>query len=128
MGYADVLQAAMASDHQAMRRALIAAGALDRELNEDNQAFYTDVALEATSLIREAKPHNFGEDDLLHRMRGWAKEGLKRGKPLRSPPAEITFFQRKLGGTYLMCKRLKARVDCRTICEQVLQQAGYLTA
>lgn len=121
--YVGVLRAGMSGDAGAMQQALVNAKAIDANLPKAAQDFYVGVALAATALLREPAAHHFGTDDLVRRLRGWAKEGLKHGMPLRSPPAELTFFQRKLGGTYLMCRRLHAMVDCRALCEEVLTEA-----
>ena len=122
--YAAVLRAGMKGDPKAMRDALELAGAIDPQLPPQAADFYVGIALSATALLREAGRHHFGTDDLMRRLRSWAKEGLKHGMPLRSPPAELTFFQRKVGGTYLMCRRLHAAVDCRTIAEETLTTAA----
>jgi hypothetical protein len=41
---------------------------------------------------------------------------------LRPPPPETLFLQRKLGGTFLLCLRLRARVDARTLLEETLER------
>ncbi len=38
----------------------------------------------------------------------------------RPPPPETLFLQRKLGGTFLLCTRLRARVDARALLEEAL--------
>jgi hypothetical protein len=41
---------------------------------------------------------------------------------LRPPPPETLFLQRKLGGTFLLCLRLRARVDARRLLEDTIDR------
>lgn len=38
---------------------------------------------------------------------------------LKHPPEEVYSLHRKLSGSYLACMRLKARVDCNKIWEEI---------
>jgi hypothetical protein len=43
------------------------------------------------------------------------------GKGLRSPPPETLFLHRKLVGTYLICAKLRARVNVHALIERFVQ-------
>ena len=55
-------------------------------------------------------PYDFTDSDLALRLRekGWS---AYRDETLPAPPASMLFLNRKLGGTFLLCAHLKARVD-----------------
>lgn len=46
---------------------------------------------------------------------------------LRPPPPETYSLNRKLSGAFLLCARLRARVNCRDLFEQVTQSKGFHT-
>lgn len=93
---------------------------------------HSDEAPEATELLIDiglSSSEAFGRglyDFAASDLQGRLKErGLKLAayrKHLKAPPPEYMFFQRKLGGTYLLCRQLRARVDCRA----VLERSGVL--
>jgi len=41
----------------------------------------------------------------------------------RPPPAETAFLHRKLGGTFMLCARLKARFDAAALAAPFLEEA-----
>ena len=70
--------------------------------------------------LRHVGRYDFGRSDLIRRVFGlgqaqWQAEGF--GSP---PPPDLLWLQRKFAGTFLLCARLRARVDVEAVF------AGYL--
>ena len=71
-----------------------------------------DVAMDP---LRQDSPFDFGQSDLLDRLRDM---GLALGTErdlMHVPPAETLFLHRKIGGMYLLATRLRARVNLRQL-------------
>jgi predicted unusual protein kinase regulating ubiquinone biosynthesis (AarF/ABC1/UbiB family) len=76
-----------------------------------------ELVIQACEPLRHGGAYDFGGSDLPARMRD---AGLTLGaeKPFwRSPPADVLFLYRKIGGMYLLAARLRARVDIRALFE-----------
>jgi aarF domain-containing kinase len=70
-----------------------------------------EMLLMAGEPLRHAGPYDFGASTLF-------KRGFEQGQAQffgagfsRTPPADMLFLQRKFAGTFMLCARLKARVD-----------------
>jgi predicted unusual protein kinase regulating ubiquinone biosynthesis (AarF/ABC1/UbiB family) len=74
----------------------------------------------STEPFRHAGAYDFGASDLPARAREMSCSLVLRHGLLRPPPPETLFLQRKLGGTFLLCLRLRARVDARALLEATL--------
>jgi hypothetical protein len=68
--------------------------------------------------------YDFGASDLPARVREAATRLAFRHGYRKPPPPELLFVQRKLGGTFLVCARLRARFDARAIFEAELARRG----
>lgn len=75
-----------------------------------------DMSLEAAEAFDEGV-YDFGTTDLSARLQVHGRALARHQKDLKSPPPEYIFFQRKLGGTFLLCRQLRARIDCRGLLE-----------
>jgi predicted unusual protein kinase regulating ubiquinone biosynthesis (AarF/ABC1/UbiB family) len=89
------------------------------EAPERLEAFLDFLEL-AAEPFRSVGVYDFGASDLAARARDQATRLAFRHGFLRPPPAEILFVQRKLGGTFLLCVRLRARVDLGELIDEVL--------
>jgi len=65
--------------------------------------------------LRAAGTYDFGNSDLAARARSAGMDLAFRRGFLRAPPPETIFLHRKLGGTFLLCARIRARVDVRSL-------------
>ena len=118
--YALLFQASMDGDRGAL-------GSIATEigfLTASDAPAVTDAMLDLISLATEPFRHegayDFGTSDLPARAREASMELVFRHGFVRPPPPETLFLQRKLAGTFLLCARLKARVDARALLEEAL--------
>jgi predicted unusual protein kinase regulating ubiquinone biosynthesis (AarF/ABC1/UbiB family) len=118
--YADLCRAGMHGDRAALADVATEIGFLPPDANgEQREAVLDFVALGSEPF---AKPgvYDFAASNLPTRAREDATRlafSLGFRKP---PPPETLFVQRKLGGTFLLCARLGARFDARSIMEAEL--------
>lgn len=68
-----------------------------------------------TSEIFEDAPYDYAASNLAPRMRDLGLKLVPHRKDLRPPPPEYVFFQRKLSGTYLLLKQLRASINLRPL-------------
>ena len=66
-------------------------------------------------------PFSFAASDLARRVGDQATELRLRQRYWHLPPPELLFLHRKLGGTYLLCARLRARIDVGALMEPYLE-------
>lgn len=102
---------------EVLRRLGIGGTAEDREASD----ILVGIALEAAEVLGE-DGYDFAASDLPERLQGLGKELRRYRTQLRPPPPAYLFFQRKLGGTFLLCRQLRARTNCRA----ALRAAGAL--
>jgi hypothetical protein len=60
-------------------------------------------------------PYDFGASDLPKRATAAGLELVFGSREFRNPPAATAFLHRKLAGTFLLCQRLRARVNVRAL-------------
>jgi predicted unusual protein kinase regulating ubiquinone biosynthesis (AarF/ABC1/UbiB family) len=123
-GYALALASAVAGDRAGLRRSAEAMGYLAPGERPDRAEGLLDlIELGAEPLARPG-PYDFGRSDLPGRLRDRVLElSLRRGL-LRPPPPEAIFLHRKLAGTFLLCARLRARLDLRALLSPWLRPTG----
>ena len=72
--------------------------------------------------------YDFASSDLMARARALGMDLTFKKGFLRPPPGEIIFLHRKLGGMFLLCVRLKARVDVRALLVPILEEISTRTS
>ncbi len=121
--YAKMFRASLDGDRRALRAAALEIGFLEDGDDAAGALAFLELISLATEPFRHAGPYDFGATDLAARVRDASmKLGFEHGF-WRPPPPETLFLQRKLGGTFLLCARLGARVDARSLLEDALSQA-----
>lgn len=101
-----------------------------RRLGVDNPEYpeatrlIVSLALEAAEAFDD-EVYDFGATDLQRRLNERAPAMKEFQGKLGAPPPEYVFFQRKLTGTFLLCRNLGARVPCRTLVERALLDRGF---
>ncbi len=98
------------------------------ELDQRRRRFVVDLVVQACEPLRHRGAYDFGGSDLPARMREAGLQMSTDRELWYSPPAEVLFLHRKIGGMYLLAARLGARVDIRTLfarhARQVDRRAG----
>lgn len=118
--YRQLMAAAMAGERQAMKQAAMAIGYFDERALPKHQTAVLDMMQMALEPLRHAGDFDFGQTDMVHRLRqaGMAL-GLERDF-WHIPPIDTLFLHRKLGGLYLLAARLKARVNVQQLVQTLL--------
>ena len=75
----------------------------------------------ATEPARVAGNFDFTANDLAERMSQLLYKLRVESRLWRMPPPEILFLHRKLGGMYMLCSKLQARVDVGKLVKQYVQ-------
>jgi len=80
-----------------------------------------DLLLLCCEPLRTTGRYDYGTTDLAERARSASLElAFERGL-MRPPPPQSIFIHRKLGGTFMMCCRLGARIDTRRMIRPFLE-------
>ena len=75
----------------------------------------------ATEPVRVSGSFDFTANDLAERISQLLYKLRVESRLWRMPPPEILFLHRKLGGMYMLCSKLQARVDVGKLVEQYVQ-------
>jgi predicted unusual protein kinase regulating ubiquinone biosynthesis (AarF/ABC1/UbiB family) len=117
--YRNTCRAVLAGDDAALRKAMFAIG----YAHPDDPETMTRNAVDIVRLVCEPLAHrgtfDFAASGLAVRARDLGL-AVAFGKGLRSPPPETLFLHRKLIGTFLICVKLRARVNVHAIIEKFL--------
>jgi predicted unusual protein kinase regulating ubiquinone biosynthesis (AarF/ABC1/UbiB family) len=120
--YARLFQSGIDGDRGGVREASLAIGLFARGEREDRVEGVVDMMLLACEAFSGAQPHDFAASGHPARMRELGLDlALGRGF-WRPPPIDSLYLHRKLGGTYLLAARLRARVDLRALIRPFLDQ------
>lgn len=113
-----LLIAGLADDADQIRGAMLQIGYFGTDTAPHHQVLIQRLFQAAMVPLRQETPHDFGQSDLLERLRDM---GMVLGTDrdlMHVPPAETLFLHRKIGGTYLLATKLRARVGLRGLVEK----------
>ena len=117
--YRRVCRAVIARDAPAIREAAIDIGYVHSEDPEEMVRGAVEIIQLVCEPIVHRGTYDFAGSGLIGRARDLGiAVAFQRG--LRSPPPETMFLHRKLVGTFLVCARLRARVNVHALIEQFL--------
>ena len=123
-GYAHAFEAAANSDRTALQGALQEIGFLRADTVAEVQSAFIDLFLFGCEPFRHRGAYDFAASKLPGRVRDVGLELAFRTGGFRLPPPDAVFVNRKLVGTFLLCARLRARVDVRTLLQGALARAS----
>ncbi len=118
--YARLLRAAIDLDRSRLSDVAIELHFLTLEDRADRRERLLDLILLVCEPLRVRGSYDFGASDLAARARSVGLELAFRHGFLRPPPPETLFLHRKLAGTFLLCSRIRARVNARALLEPYL--------
>ena len=110
-------QVALDGEPKSTRDAMLRIGYFGPTTAPHHQTLIQSMFDLAMGPLRQATPFDFGQSDLLERLRDM---GLAIGSDrdlAHVPPAATLFLHRKIGGMYLMAAKLRARVALRPMVE-----------
>jgi predicted unusual protein kinase regulating ubiquinone biosynthesis (AarF/ABC1/UbiB family) len=113
--YAAIVRATIAGDRAAIRAGAEAIGYLAPGEREDRARGVEDLILLICEPLRHAGVYDFGRSKLPSRVRDLGFDLAFRKGFLRPPPPETVFLHRKLVGSFLLCARIRARVDVHAL-------------
>ena len=112
-----LLVAGLREDRAAIAEAALAVGYFQPETLPRHRLFLTDLICQACESLRHQGTYDFAMSDLAGRLRdaGW-QLGVDRDF-WHTPPVDVLFLHRKVGGLYMLAAKLKARVNVRCLFE-----------
>ena len=113
--YATIVRATIAGDRRALRAAAEAIGYLPPGERDDRARGVEDLILLICEPIRHVGVYDFGRSKIPSRARDLGFDLAFRRGFLRPPPPETVFLHRKLVGSFLLCARIRARVDVNSL-------------
>jgi predicted unusual protein kinase regulating ubiquinone biosynthesis (AarF/ABC1/UbiB family) len=117
--YRDICRAMIAGDDSALREAMFAIGYAHPDDPEAMIRNAADILRLACEPLVHRGPYDFAGSGLAVRARDLGL-AVAFGKGLRSPPPATIFLHRKLIGTFLICAKLRARVNVHAIIERFI--------
>jgi predicted unusual protein kinase regulating ubiquinone biosynthesis (AarF/ABC1/UbiB family) len=94
-------------------------GVLSHEDPQEIKDLFYQVCLMITEPFLPPQPYDWSATELPQRLSkaGWE---MVRKFPLRSPPRELVFLDRKMAGNFTLLAKLRAKIDGRTLLEPYL--------
>lgn len=121
--YRDILGGGMADDRDRMRRGMEAAGYFRAADDERRTESLIDVFALGCEPFRKRGLYDFGGSDLPGRLRDLILDLTMRKGLDNAPNPEVLFLQRKVGGAFMLCARLGARVNTRALLMRTLEES-----
>lgn len=107
----DLARAMRDGDAARIRTAATRAGFISVEDPAGQSQAVAHMLLAAGEPLRHAGPYDFEKSDLFNRLFTQGRAQFFGDGFARTPPPDLLFLQRKFVGTFLLCVRLRAKVD-----------------
>lgn len=119
-----LMQAACAGDARGVEQAALDAGYLAETDPLPRRRAVAELFMLVAEPARAPGAYDFARTDLTTRLRDSSYAlGFDQGH-WRPPPADLIFLHRKLAGCFLLCARLKARVDVASLMARYLDRGS----
>jgi len=113
--YRALFQAGVTGDRDTMRATMLAIGFFDAAERADRVEALVDLFVVGFEPFAHKGIYDFGTSDVTARAREVGMDLTLQKGFMRPPPPETMFLHRKLGGTFLLCARIAARADVRSL-------------
>lgn len=111
--YRRITRAILAHDRAAVARSAVEIGYLRDTDSERHRELVVDLINMVCEPLTIEGAYDFGASNLPSRAAAAGLNIVFRSREYRNPPAETAVLHRKLGGSFLLCQRLRARVHMR---------------
>jgi predicted unusual protein kinase regulating ubiquinone biosynthesis (AarF/ABC1/UbiB family) len=114
-GYLFLIRAADSEDDDKMIQAAKNIGLLNDDVTETQLALVLNMLVIACEPLHSEKGYDFAKSDAATRLQDFGWNLSMKENFWQAPPADAVFVHRKLGGLYLLAKRLKVTVNMRQL-------------
>jgi predicted unusual protein kinase regulating ubiquinone biosynthesis (AarF/ABC1/UbiB family) len=111
--YRRITRAILAQDRTAVGKCAAEIGYLREADSPRHKELVVDLIMMVCEPLTTDDAYDFGASDLPSRAAAAGLNIVFRSREYRNPPAATAVLHRKLGGSFLLCQRLKARVEMR---------------
>jgi predicted unusual protein kinase regulating ubiquinone biosynthesis (AarF/ABC1/UbiB family) len=119
--YKAMCRAMITQDREAIVRVAVSIGYLSGKESDARAKAVADLILLIGEPLRHVGTYDFASSDLAARARAVGFDLVIRQGFVRAPPPETLFLHRKLGGTFLLCAHIRARVDTHSLITPFLE-------
>ena len=109
--YRRMAQASIVGDLEGVRESALALGYLDPAASPERAASIAELIALSGEPLRQPGPYDFGTSDLFERLYVRGRDLFFQDAFGRRPDPATFFLHRKFVGTFMLCRRLRARVD-----------------
>lgn len=122
INYKRLIRAVRAQDDEALIKAADLLGYDASNASAKYQAILLQIFYIALEPFAANGPYDFAQGNITLRLKELTEDVYDFKEFWRTPPTDILYLHRKLGGMYLLATRLEARVDCAKIVEPWLKR------
>ncbi|WP_462321201.1 ABC1 kinase family protein [Halochromatium sp.] len=119
-GYRALARATLANDQAGMQQGAIALGYIGDDVPAEQAARLVDLISLSGEVITSTGPYDFGHSTLFERVFARGRDMFNDQMFSHMPEPATMFLQRKFAGIFMLCRRLRAEVDLRTMLEPYL--------
>jgi predicted unusual protein kinase regulating ubiquinone biosynthesis (AarF/ABC1/UbiB family) len=120
--YARIFASGMNGDRTGLRQVMGEVGFFSADERRDRVDALVDLFHLGCEPFRHRGRYDFGASTLPERARELGMDLTFKKRFFRPPPPETMFLHRKLGGTFLLCARLGARVNVKKLLQTHLER------
>eukprot|EP00040_Diaphanoeca_grandis_P034634 m.215806 g.215806 ORF g.215806 m.215806 type:complete len:713 (+) comp33193_c0_seq1:212-2350(+) len=118
-GYIEIFHAASIGDHQKCLSESIKLGFLSGYEDEEMHRAHVKAVMSLGRPLALDTTFDFGSQDVTQDVRAQIPIMLKHRE--KAPPSETYSLHRKLSGTFLICTRLRANIECRSLFTKIYE-------